>query len=370
MSSASTQQGHVGVEMVIPLKWPDGLAEKVAEMTRYLERIGSSVAAITVVDGSGPVALEQHRRAWGRLARVVPPDHGVISQVFGHGPRPGRKTPSSHLNGKVLGALTGIHASRHELVILADDDVRHTGDSITRLVSALAGADLVRPVNLYDTWPWQAQWDGARSLMNIALGTDWPGTFGLRRSAVLTCGGWSADVLFENLELWRTVKAAGGRVVGLGDVVVPRQAPEITQFWSQRVRQAYDDLAQPGRLLVELGILPMVVLGARRPASGAGMLALAVLVAAWGRRRVGAGGVPRTVPLWAPVWVLERGLCIWVAMASRLRGGARYHGGRLPRAAHSESELCVRLVARERPRQAEDNSTPGEGPVTGKQSND
>lgn len=332
--------------MVIPLKWSDGLADNVAEMTVYLNRISLSVAGITVVDGSSASTREEHRRAWGSVARVIPPDSCLVDHEFGGSSHPRRTAASSQLNGKVVGALTGIHASRQELVILADDDVRHTAQSVRRLVSALATADLVRPVNVYDSWPWQAQWDGARSLVNVALGTDWPGTFALRRSTILGCGGWSTDVLFENLELWRTVKTFGGRVIDVGHLVVPRRAPDLRQFWGQRVRQAYDDLAQPARLLTEMSILPGLVLVASRRVSLLGLwVASVVLLAGWGRHRVGAERVPRTVPLWAPVWVLERGVCVWLAILSRLRGGARYHGGRLRKAANAESDLRARWVA-------------------------
>ena len=247
MSLARTPDGRCPVEMVIPLKWSDGLADNVAEMAVYLNQISRSVAGITVVDGNSASTREERRRAWGSVARVIPPDSCLVDQEFGGWSHPRQTAGSSQLNGKVVGALTGIHASRQELVILADDDVRHTSESVTRLVSALATADLVRPVNVYDSWPWHAQWDGARSLLNVVLGTDWPGTFALRRSTILGCGGWSTDVLFENLELWRTVKTLGGRVIDVGHLVVARRAPDLRQFWGQRVRQAYDDLAQPAR---------------------------------------------------------------------------------------------------------------------------
>ena len=235
--------------------------------------------------------------------------------------RPGRGQPDGRpqLNGKVVGALTGIRAARHEVVVLADDDVRHTRESITAIAAALEDADLVRPVNVFDAWPWQARWDGARTLLNVALATDWPGTFGLRRSTVLGCGGWSADVLFENLELWRTVVAAGGRTVGLADVAVPRRPPSVGQFWSQRVRHAYDDLAQPGRLMLELAILPLTALAARRGVRHAAVLwAGVVILAARGRYRLGPDRVPWTVPLGPPLWALERGVCVWLALGSRL----------------------------------------------------
>ena len=169
------------------------------------------------------------------------------------------------LNGKVVGALTGIAAATSDKVVLADDDVRHTNTTLASLSAALDHADLVRPANVYESWPWQARWDGARSLLNAAVGTDWPGTFGLRREAVLGAGGWDPHVLFENLELIRTVTDRGGVVRWSPELYVGRRPPTTAHFWSQRVRQAYDDLAQPARLVVEASLLPAVLLaGSRR----------------------------------------------------------------------------------------------------------
>ena len=323
--------------MVIPLKWGSdpGEACRVEEMRWYLDGMRRTVAHITVVDGSPGPARLAHQAAWSPYARIISPDDDVE--------RPARH-PAPGLNGKVVGALTGIRAARHERVVLADDDVRHTRSSLCALVAALDDADLVRPVNVFDAWPWQARWDGARNLLNVALATDWPGTFGMRRSTVLACGGWSPEVLFENLELWRTVLAAGGRAVPRPDVTVWRRPPDVAHFWSQRVRQAYDDLAQPGRLVAELAILPVVGLTAARSPRVFGLLCgTVVLVAAHGRRRLGVDRVPPSVPLWAPVWVLERGVCVWLAVCLRLAGGVRYHGGTLRVAAHSISSLRHQL---------------------------
>jgi len=73
-------------------------------------------------------------------------------------------------------------------------------------------------------------------------------------------------VLFENLEMERTVRAGGGRVRALHDLYVARRPPSTRHFLGQRVRQAYDSLAQPGRLAAELAILPTVLIadGGRR----------------------------------------------------------------------------------------------------------
>lgn len=319
------------LEVVIPLRWDAaddvGHALQVADMTAYLSGL-SAWADITVVDGSSAHRQQEHCAAWHAYARVIVPDAR----------RGGR-------NGKVVGALTGIDAARHELVVLADDDVRYDATTLSLVAGLLADADVVRPQNVFTTWPWHARWDGSRSLLNRALtAADWPGTFGLRRGFVQRMGGWDADVLFENLELVRTATVAGGRVVNAPHVLVMRVPPSVRHFRSQRVRQAYDDLAQPGRLLIETSILPLGLLAlVLRPRWLAYAGAATMLAAELGRRRAGgARAIPAGTACWAPLWLAERGVCIWAALAARARGGMPYHGRRLKVAAHSRRELRLR----------------------------
>jgi hypothetical protein len=319
------------VEVVVPLRWDgeDDAAHRadLVDMTSYLARLARH-ADITVVDGSRPDRFAEHRRAWQPYVRHVAP-----------GPLPG-------INGKVVGAMTGVHLARHELVVLADDDVRYDLATLVDVVVLLGDADLVRPQNVFSSWPWHARWDGARSLLNRAVAADWPGTFGVRRSALRRTSGWDADVLFENLELVRTLRAAGARVVDAPEVLVPRRPPTTAHFLNQRVRQAYDDVAQPWRLAWALLTVPTAaVLAARRPSALLGAGVALVGLAEAGRQRGDADRVvPADVPLWAPAWVLERGVCSWLALGSLLRGGVRYHGRRLRTAAHSPRALRRRLA--------------------------
>lgn len=321
---------HAGY--VLPLRWPAGHdPQQTAELGRYLERLAALVDDVVVVDGSEPAVRAQHERAWSGSCRVVPPQ-----------PWPGR-------NGKVAGVVTGIRLTPHERVVVADDDVRYADASLSEVLDALEGADLVRPQNVFDPAPWHARWDTGRALLNRALGHDHPGTCGVRRSTFLRMGGYDGDVLFENLELARTVTAAGGRVVDLPGTFVRRIPPTPAHFRAQRVRQAYDDLAQPLRLAAELAVLPAAVglLRARWPGLLVAAAAGAVLLAERGRRRAGgAAAYPSTAALWAPLWLGERAVCIWLAVVERSLGGARYGGQRLPRAASSRRRLAAQVPSR------------------------
>jgi hypothetical protein len=165
----------------------------------------------------------------------------------------------------------------------------------------------------------------------------------------MATGGYDGRAMFENLEMVRTIVAAGGREATLYDVFVPRRPSTGRHFWSQRVRQAYDEFARPGRLAVQLTLLPLgLLLGAtgRWPLLAAGAAA-AVLMAEAGRRRGGGRRVfPARTALCAPLWVVERALTSWLGVAARgLVGGIPYRGRVLRLAATRMGVLRARHAA-------------------------
>lgn len=319
---------RLAAEYVLPIRWSEHRPDDALELTDYLAGLAEHVD-VTVVDGSPDHIFAAHHALWGDLVRHVKPD----------GP--------GTLNGKVAGVMTGIRASRHRAVILADDDVRYDLAGVERMVAALRNADLVRPQNYFMSLPWHARWDTARSLLNRAVASDYPGTMGVNRDLVVDLGGYSGDVLFENLELIRTIRAAHGRERRLDDLFVARMPPTASHFARQRVRQAYDDFAQPARLAVELALLPLLMWGVRRPSRLASIATVAMALAEFGRQRAGGTQVfPATSALWAPAWVLERAICVWLAIGSRMLGGAKYRNVRLKTAAHSTGALRQKLGCR------------------------
>jgi hypothetical protein len=315
------------LEYVLPLRWMDDGGRD--ELTVYLQRL-ARVVPVTVVDGSAARLFAAHAAAWGGFCRHIAP------------------MAAAGRNGKVAGVLTGLHAVEAECVIIADDDVRYDEAQLRSMRRMLDAAELVRPQNIFRPTPWHARWDTGRTLINRAFGADYPGTFGLRRSFIIELGGYDADVLFENLELIRTVRAGGGRQVVASGLYVTRLPPTVRHFWSQRIRQAYDSWAQPFRLVVEALLLPLVVvlmIGRRWRALA--VLALTVIAFAERGRRTdgGAREYPPTAALWAPVWLAERAICVWPAIVSRARGGVRYAGSRIPTAAHPMGVLRARVRA-------------------------
>ena len=312
---------------VLPMRWEssDGLEELAA----YLRSLAAHLEVV-VVDGSPPAHRRRHEAAFGPQIRLLPVD-----------PRFG------FLNGKVSGVVTGVQAAAHDKVVIADDDVRYGLPELHRVCGLLEGAEVVIPQNYFDPRPWHACWDTARSLLNRALSADYPGTLALRRSFFIQMGGYDGDVLFENMELIRTARAAGQRVANCPDLLVRRRPPTVQRFWGQRVRQAYDDFSAPGRAGFFLCLLPALALAARRWGRTpllAGAAASVALAEAGRRRGGGARVFPFSAALLAPVWMVERGACIWLALASRvLLGGCRYRGGIIKTAAHSRRTLRRRL---------------------------
>lgn len=300
-------------------------------LSGYLRRLAGTMAEVIVVDGSPPAVFAAHGAAWGQWVRHLPP--AVQTR-----------------NGKVAGVLTGVAAARHERVIIADDDVRYRRAELERMLAALDRDSVVRPQNHFVPRPWHARWDTARSLFNRLSGGDWPGTLGVRCSALLAAGGYAGDVLFENLEMVRTVQAAGGTAALAPDLFVARRPPSAAHFRSQRLRQAYDEWARPRRLAAQLALLPAGVLLLRRfglaGIVGAGVVAIGA--AELGRRRDrGRTVFPPDSALWAPAWVAERAVTSWLALGTRLLlGGVRYRDGRLGRAATPPALLAERLRQR------------------------
>jgi len=295
----------------------------------YLQRLSRVVKDVIVVDGSDQAVFDAHAEAWAGFVRHIPPT-------------------SRTTNGKVANVVTGVVAAQYEAVIIADDDVRYRKKEIERIVDLLGEYEVVRPQNIFKPMPWHARWDTARCLLNRLTGGDWPGTLGIQKSALLRAGGYSGDVLFENLEMVRTVQATGGREAVALDLLVTRRPPSVRHFFSQRTRQAYDEWARPIRFSAQLALLPLAIWLSRTEGLRA-LLVLAILsisAAEVGRRKgAGSRALPSTSALWAPAWLAERAITAWIALFTRLLlGGVRYRDTRLKQAATPFPELRKRII--------------------------
>ncbi|MCA1581277.1 MAG: glycosyltransferase family 2 protein [Acidobacteria bacterium] len=311
------QPGRTALTYILPIRSEE--PQQDGDLGEYLRWLAVRAETI-VVDGSPEDVFAAHDRSWGAFVRHVRPAPDLVTPM-----------------GKVGGVLTGVRLATHDRLVIADDDVRYDAESLEKVARALETADVVRPQNFFEPLPWHAHWDTGRMLLNRMMGGDWPGTLGVRRSILEATGGYDGSVMFENLELVRTVLAAGGREAVLLDAYVLRRPSTTAHFWSQRVRQAYDEFARPARLAAQLGVLPAVLalVLTRHGRAAAGLAAAAVGVAELGRRRAGGRRVfPWTASLFAPVWLAERAICSWLAVgAHAFLGGVPYRGGVLRHAA-------------------------------------
>jgi hypothetical protein len=323
---------RLALSYVLPLRWSED--QGLDELVSYLAGLAALVEEVIVVDGSPPARFELHARRLRGLCRHLPPDPDL-----------------RYAMGKVTGVITGVRVARAERVVIADDDVRYDREVLGRTARLLDDVELVRPQNYFRPLVWHARWDTARTLLNrvfsgdpAAPAADFPGTLAVRRSFFVAAGAYDGDVMFENLELIRTFRAAGGRVASPLDLYVARRPPTTRHFLGQRVRQAYDDLALPLRLGIYLAVLPALIICAlRRPRALPALATIPAAIAEAGRRRAGGTRVfPRSGSLLAPAWVLERAVTSWLAVGARARGGIGYGDDRIRRAASSERALRAR----------------------------
>lgn len=293
--------------------------EGVDELAAYFATLRD--VEVLIVDGSGPEVFAAVHAAVKSFATHVEPT------VNG-------------LNGKARGVLTGLSLATHDKIVVADDDVRYEPANLREVVRLLDLADVVRPQNFFSPAPWHAIFDSARSLINRAFDGDWPGTLAFRRSALPK--GYNPDVLFENFELVRTVCARGGAEIVARDIFVARRPATLRHFLNQRVRQAYDEFARPVRFLAALAVLPLLIGGwiAVGPLALGAFAALSIFPAlvGWSRGRAYRYFSFLAV-LAAPLWVLERATCSWLALYEHCRyGGVRYGDHILRRAASKANE--------------------------------
>lgn len=294
------------------------------ELTTYLRQL-SQLVHVIVVDGSAPQIFQTRTGRWNNLVTHVRP----AAQL-------------AFANGKVNGVLTGLRSVTAAKIIIADEDVRYDAAGLDQVAALLDTHELVIPQNYFSPVPWHAQWDSARSLLNrLTPGGDFPGTLAVKRTDALVERGYDGDVLFENLELIRTVKAGGGTAHVARGLYVRRLPPDVRHFLTQRVRQAYDSQAQPLRLLGELALVPGALACRRAPQLLVVAALISIAAAEVGRRRAGGRRVfPATSALYAPGWLVERAMCAWLALGVRVGfGGVRYRGARIRLAAHSVRHL-------------------------------
>lgn len=304
---------------LLPIRRVRAAQPEMGELRAYFVRLAEAGCEVLVVDGSPPAVFAAHDRAWGAVCR-----HLTVDPRY------------RYLNGKVNGIHTGVGAAGCEHIIVADDDIRYTCGDIARTCGLLDGHDLVRPQNYLSPLPWWARMEAARMLVNRGTlrAGDYPGTCAFRRSTFERLGHYDGDVLFDNEELVRHFAAAGARIAYARDFFVLKRPPTLAKWREQRARQAYEDFGMRAKTALFAALVPVgvftAVAGGRRATMAYGALVAAGSIALAHRGRGGAARVvPAAIPLWAPLWVLERCLSTYWAVYWKLRRGGYPFGDRL-----------------------------------------
>ncbi|HEX8163436.1 MAG TPA: glycosyltransferase family 2 protein [Pyrinomonadaceae bacterium] len=286
----------------------------------YFRALGEAGCDVLVVDGSPRDVFAAHGEAW-RGACL----HAAVDPQY------------KYLNGKVNGIHTGVALAANERIILADDDIRYTRADVRRMISLLGEDEMVRPQNYLSPLPFWARTEAARMLINrawIAEG-DYPGTLGVRRSAMLRVGHYDGDVLFDNEEIVRHFRARGARVRYARDFFILKRPPTFRKWIEQRPRQAYEDFVMRAKTAF-FAALPVALLVALLAGGWRWALAFVAAVAC-GAALVAARGLgdgatrffPARLCLYAPLWIAERAASTYWAFYWRVAHGGYPFGDKL-----------------------------------------
>ncbi len=306
---------------ILPIRRGQERREETDDLTHYFLTLARAGCEVIVVDGSSPEIFTRHDNAWRHICR-----HVVVDPKY------------KYLNGKVNGVHTGVQLASCEKIVLADDDIRYTGDDIARICDLLRRHEMVRPQNYLAPLPWWARTEAARMLINrgVLRAGDYPGTCAFRRSACLRVGHYDGDVLFDNEEIVRHFVLSGADVYNARGLFILKRPPIFRKWLEQRPRQAYEDFPMRTKTLLFMSLLPLLIvigLTGGAPAAAGFFLLIAicpVLLAGRGLWLDQAHNFfPAYVILYAPLWVMERALSVYWALYWRVAHGGYPFGGRL-----------------------------------------
>src|SRR3954471_16241400 len=99
---------------ILPVRRNSFSREEVNEWRDYFEELAKSGCDIVVVDGSPGKIFAQHETVFGNIVT-----HLRVNPHF------------EHLNDKVNAVHTGMAFTRADKIILADDDIRHTAQTVS-----------------------------------------------------------------------------------------------------------------------------------------------------------------------------------------------------------------------------------------------
>jgi hypothetical protein len=326
---------------LLPVRRNSFSAPESNEWRAYFHEVSTAGCDIIVVDGSPGEIFAQHEAVFGNIVT-----HLRVDRHFGH------------LNDKVNGVHTGMAFTRANKIILADDDIRYTSETLSTVLRLLEIYEVVRPQNFLFPLPWWARIEAARMLIN--RGTlrfaDYPGTCAFRRDAFMRAGDYDGDVLFDNEEIIRNFARQNLSIAYATNLFVRKRPPTFQKWLEQRPRQAYEDFGLRIKTSLFAAILPLAIALATLfgPRSllvyitALVFISLALALRGWIRgraRRV----IPQGAIFFAPLWLMERSVSTYVAFYWYLVRGGYPFGDRLlskgiGRAWHAGARMAMAQV--------------------------
>lgn len=302
-----------------PIRFADVDKQVIENFDQYWSKLAQLGAEVLVVDGSPRHVFQVHKKAWSNCKHIaVDPRYRF-------------------LNGKVNGLITGVLEASNEFIIMGDDDIRYDPEDIHRMLKGLEDHDLVKPQNYFSPSPFWTKIDTGRILLNRAFipEGDFPGTLGFKKEVFLKAWPYDGDVLFDNEEIVKHLENRGGRILYDRDLFVRRKPPSFKKWLEQRPRQAYEDFVMQKRTVFFLALIPifLILIGSKKVKTatllGAILFLGALLKAEKGRSGAAEKYLSPKILIFAPLWILERSVSIYLALYWKLVKGGYPFGDRL-----------------------------------------
>jgi len=272
------------------------------ELAAYLSNLVISNFDVIVVDASSPPAVDRNCRVlrW-------------VSRYFAAAPQ--QRDP----------VRSAIGLAACEKVIVAGRHVRYTDEALDELSRLLDLHEVVEPQDYIDPLPWWGAIETGRILVHRSLTplADHGSTFAFRKCAIR--GLRTIEPSTPADDCVRRLASQGAEVFSALEVFVRRIPPALSEWARTRRCQADEDLYVPAKAALFFVLLPIAIIlglvsGLRFAAGYAGAIAFTSFALAV-RGRIGAATFfPWRTCLYAPLWVLERSISVYLALFWKVIG--------------------------------------------------
>jgi hypothetical protein len=289
---------------IVAIETPRSDAE-LTTLAHYFSELGVAGCDVLVLDTTAEPSFDRH----SRILRWVARHESVRAQhrsAFGH----------------VDFVRAAADRALAEKVIVTDTDVRFSTEALDATLELLDAHEAVEVQEYLDPLPWWGAIDAARMLLRRGIDPE-PSdsaTYAFQRGVArslrsLPPAGESDDV--------RRLVFSGVEVLAALDVFVKREPAELREWFESRPDRASAAFTNGSKAAFFFSLVPMLVFialaaGIKLAAAVAALLSCSAIAIAL-RGRYGATQVfPLRAVFFAPLWILERSLSVYVALYDRL----------------------------------------------------